>query len=82
MEVGKMLFYIFVYFCCMNKMDFFRNYFFFFEKVILNIFKLFDEGVIIFFILCYWKEMIGGLDEVEIVVICDLVKKYEELIVC
>ncbi len=49
-------------------------------KSIANTLKLLNEGATVPFIARYRKEMTGGLDEVEIALIRDLAKKYEELI--
>jgi uncharacterized protein len=50
------------------------------EKSITNTLQLLNEGATVPFIARYRKEMTGGLDEVEIALIRDLAKKYEELI--
>jgi len=49
-------------------------------KSITNTLQLLNEGATVPFIARYRKEMTGGLDEVEIALIRDLAKKYEELI--
>lgn len=49
-------------------------------KSIANTLQLLNEGATVPFIARYRKEMTGGLDEVEIALIRDLAKKYEELI--
>lgn len=49
-------------------------------KAISNTVSLLKEGATIPFISRYRKEMTGGLDEVEVGLIRDLVKKYDELI--
>jgi uncharacterized protein len=50
------------------------------EKSIVNTLQLLNEGATVPFIARYRKEMTVGLDEVEIALIRDLAKKYEELI--
>jgi len=50
------------------------------EKSIVNTLQLLNEGATVPFIARYRKEMTNGLDEVEIALIRDLAKKYEELI--
>ena len=50
------------------------------SKSIQNTLHLLNEGATVPFIARYRKEMTGGLDEVEIALIRDLAKKYEELI--
>lgn len=50
------------------------------EKSITNTLQLLNEGATVPFIARYRKEMTGGLDEVEIALIRDLAKKYDELI--
>ncbi len=50
------------------------------EKSITNTLQLLNEGATVPFIARYRKEMTGGLDEVEIALIRDLGKKYDELI--
>ena len=50
------------------------------EKSIVNTLQLLNEGATVPFIARYRKEMTGGLDEVEIALIRDLGKKYDELI--
>lgn len=49
-------------------------------KSIQNTLKLLEEGSTVPFIARYRKEMTDGLDEVEIALIRDLAKKYDELI--
>ena len=49
-------------------------------KSIINTLKLLDEGSTIPFIARYRKEMTNGLDEVEIALIRDNAKKFDELI--
>ena len=49
-------------------------------KSIQNTLKLLEDGSTVPFIARYRKEMTGGLDEVEIALIRDLAKKYEEVI--
>jgi len=50
------------------------------EKSIVNTLQLLNEGATVPFIARYRKEMTNGLDEVEIALIRDLGKKYDELI--
>jgi len=50
------------------------------EKSIVNTLQLLKKGATVPFIARYRKEMTNGLDEVEIALIRDLAKKYEELI--
>jgi uncharacterized protein len=50
------------------------------EKSILNTLQLLNEGATVPFIARYRKEMTGALDEVQIALIRDLSKKFEELI--
>lgn len=52
------------------------------EKQISNIFGLLVEGVIIFFISCYCKEIIGGFDEVQIEFIKMQYDKFLEFVKC
>ncbi len=50
------------------------------EKSVINTIHLLNEGATIPFIARYRKEMTGGLDEVQIALIRDLSKKFEDLI--
>ena len=50
------------------------------EKAVMNTIHLLNEGATIPFIARYRKEMTGGLDEVQIALIRDLSKKFEDLI--
>lgn len=50
------------------------------EKSVMHTIQLLAEGATIPFIARYRKEMTGGLDEVQIALIRDLSKKYEDLI--
>jgi uncharacterized protein len=50
-------------------------------KSIQNTLTLLEDGATVPFIARYRKEMTGGLDEVEIALIRDLAKKYEDLII-
>jgi uncharacterized protein len=50
------------------------------SKSVSNTLQLFSQGATIPFIARYRKEMTGGLDEVEITLIRDLAKRYDELI--
>jgi uncharacterized protein len=49
-------------------------------KSIQNTLKLLEDGSTVPFIARYRKEMTGGLDEVEIALIRDLAKKYDEIL--
>ncbi len=50
------------------------------SKSVTNTLLLFNQGSTVPFIARYRKEMTGGLDEVEITIIRDLAKRYDELI--
>jgi protein Tex len=64
----------------MSQLSFIQKLSNFESKAIQNTLNLLNEGSTIPFIARYRKEMTGGLDEVEILQIRDLAKKYEELI--
>ena len=49
------------------------------EKSVQNTIQLLQDGATIPFISRYRKEMTGGLDEMQVAVIRDAIKKYEEL---
>ena len=63
----------------MHKNDFIRNNSGLTDKAILNTTKLLDEGATVPFIARYRKEMTSGLDEVQIAMIRDLGKKFDDL---
>ena len=50
------------------------------DKGVRNVIKLFSEGATVPFISRYRKEMTEGMDEVEIALVRDSIKKYDELI--
>ena len=64
----------------MQKQDFIQANSTFQTKSIQNTLKLLEDGSTVPFIARYRKEMTGGMDEVEIALIRDLAKKYDELI--
>ena len=68
------------YFCRMQKHDFIHQVTSLSEKPITNVLVLLGEGATIPFIARYRKECTGGLDEVQIALIRDAVKRYEDLI--
>jgi uncharacterized protein len=64
----------------MNLKDFVQSHSAISEKSVQNTIKLLSEGATVPFIARYRKEMTGALDEVQIALIRDLVKKFEDLI--
>ncbi len=64
----------------MEKITFIKNQSALGQRSIENTIQLFDEGATIPFIARYRKERTGDLDEVQIALLRDLSKKYEELI--
>jgi uncharacterized protein len=64
----------------MNLKDFVLSHSALSEKSVQNTIQLLSEGSTVPFIARYRKEMTGALDEVQIALIRDLVKKYEDLI--
>jgi uncharacterized protein len=65
----------------MEKQDFIQANSTLQTKSIQNTLTLLEDGATVPFIARYRKEMTGGLDEVEIALIRDLAKKYEDLII-
>jgi uncharacterized protein len=65
----------------MEKQDFIQANSTLQTKSIQNTLKLLEDGATVPFIARYRKEMTGGLDEVEIALIRDLAKKYDDLII-
>jgi uncharacterized protein len=65
----------------MEKQDFIQANSTLQTKSIHNTLTLLEDGATVPFIARYRKEMTGGLDEVEIALIRDLAKKYEDLII-
>ena len=61
----------------MHKNDFVRKYSGLKEKAVSSTIKLLNDGATVPFIARYRKEISGGLDEVEISHVRDLVKKYD-----
>lgn len=68
------------YICVMTNFEFIKNRTAVSDKSIVNTITLLDEGATIPFIARYRKERTGGLDEVEVAQIRDLIKKYDDLI--
>lgn len=64
----------------MNKHEYLLNLSGLAEKAIHNTLQLLSEGSTVPFIARYRKEMTGGLDEVQITLIRDLSKKFDDLI--
>jgi transcriptional accessory protein Tex/SPT6 len=64
----------------MEKQDFIQANSTLQTKSIQNTLTLLEDGATVPFIARYRKEMTGGLDEVEIALIRDLAKKYDEAI--
>ena len=75
--------YIF-YFCysieIMQQQEYIKKVTGFKESSVKNVVKLLSEGATVPFIARYRKEMSGGLDEVEIALIRDEVKKFNDVV--